>query len=191
MKKWKAILFGTMLTLSLCTFTACGTEVNNADETVDEKNKDEKDKKKDTNEKDSYYLDSFNGDAEKEHSRNRNTVNGKVDGYGFFPFNQYAGDHVIKYNYGYGAKLQFDFTLTEDGQIVVGHDDNGPSPSGSSSPAMMMCGCSLMTSWCWMSAVPMQKRKVCWSLARTRAATTPLHPTSATSKPATTIIIPS
>ena len=46
MKKWKAILFGTMLTLSLCTFTACGTEVNNADETVDEKNKDEKDKKK-------------------------------------------------------------------------------------------------------------------------------------------------
>ena len=81
--------------------------------------------KKDTNEKDSYYLDSFNGDAEKEHSRNRNTENGKVDGYGFFPFNQYAGDHVIKYNYGYGAKLQFDFTLTEDGQIVVGHDDNG------------------------------------------------------------------
>ena len=48
MKKWKAILFGTLLTLSLCTITACGTEVNNADETVDEKNKDEKDKKKDT-----------------------------------------------------------------------------------------------------------------------------------------------
>mgnify|MGYP000784183249 CR=1 FL=1 len=34
MKKWKAILFGTLLTLSLCTFTACGTEVNNADETA-------------------------------------------------------------------------------------------------------------------------------------------------------------
>lgn len=46
MKKWKAILFGTMLTLSLCTFTACGTEVNNADETVDEKNNDERNKKK-------------------------------------------------------------------------------------------------------------------------------------------------
>ena len=81
--------------------------------------------KKDTNEKDGYYLDSFNGDAEKEHSRNRNTVNGEGDGYGFFPFNQYAGNHFIKYNYGYGAKLQFDFTLTEDGRIVVGHDDNG------------------------------------------------------------------
>ena len=81
--------------------------------------------KKDTNEKDGYYLDSFNGDAEKEHSRNRNTVNGEGDGYGFFPFNQYAGNHFIKYNYGYGAKLQFDFTLTEDGRIVVGHDGNG------------------------------------------------------------------
>ena len=50
MKKWKAILFGTLLTLSLCTFTACGTEVNNADETVDEKDKNTKDKEKDTNE---------------------------------------------------------------------------------------------------------------------------------------------
>ena len=82
--------------------------------------------KKDTNEKDGYYLDSFNGDAEKGHSRNRNTVNGEGDGYGFFPFNQYAGNHFIKYNYGYGAKLQFDFTLTEDGKVVVGKDEKVP-----------------------------------------------------------------
>lgn len=46
MKKWKAILFGTLLTLSLCTFTACGTEVNNADETVDEKIKTRRIRKK-------------------------------------------------------------------------------------------------------------------------------------------------
>ena len=50
MKKWKAILFGTLLTLSLCTFTACGTEVNNADETVDEKDKNTQKKEKETNE---------------------------------------------------------------------------------------------------------------------------------------------
>ena len=31
---------------------------------------------------------------------------------GFFPFNQNEGNHVNQYNYGYGAKLQFDFTLT-------------------------------------------------------------------------------
>ena len=84
--------------------------------------------KKDTNEKDSYYLDSFNGDAEKEHSRNRNTVNGEEDGYGFFPFNQYAGNHVNQYNYGYGAKLQFDFTLTEDGKVVVGKNEDEKVP---------------------------------------------------------------
>ena len=81
--------------------------------------------KKDTNEKDGYYLDSTMEGTEKNRSQNLNTVNKPTGTYGFFPFNQYAGDHVIKYNYGYGAKLQFDFTLTEDGQIVVGHDDKG------------------------------------------------------------------
>lgn len=78
--------------------------------------------KKDTSKEGGYYLDSPINDEEKNHSRNRNTVNGEEDGYGFFPFNQYAGNHVNQYNYGYGAKLQFDFTLTEDGQVVVGKD---------------------------------------------------------------------
>ena len=81
--------------------------------------------KQDTSEGGGYYLDSPIDDAEKKHSQNRNTVNGEEDGYGFFPFNQYARNHVIKYNYGYGAKLQFDFTLTDNGRIVVGYDNNG------------------------------------------------------------------
>ena len=82
--------------------------------------------KKDTNEKDGYYLDSFKDDDEKEHSRNRNTINSQENSYGFFPFNQNEGNHVNKYNYGYGAKLQFDFTLTEDGRVVVGKDETVP-----------------------------------------------------------------
>ena len=84
--------------------------------------------KKDKSEGGGYYLDSFKGDAEKEHSRNRNTVNGEEKGYGFFPFNQYEGNHVNRYNYGYGAKLQFDFTLTEDGKVVVGKDESKKVP---------------------------------------------------------------
>ncbi|WP_302412085.1 SpaA isopeptide-forming pilin-related protein [uncultured Gemmiger sp.] len=80
--------------------------------------------KQDTSEGGGYYLDSPTNEDEKKHSQNRNTVNGEEAGYGFFPFNQYVGDHVNQYNYGYGAKLQFDFTLTEDGQVVVG-DENG------------------------------------------------------------------
>lgn len=82
--------------------------------------------KQDTSEGGGYYLDSPTNEDEKKHSQNRNTVNGEEAGYGFFPFNQYVGDHVNQYNYGYGAKLQFDFTLTEDGQVVVGKDEKVP-----------------------------------------------------------------
>ena len=46
--------------------------------------------------------------------------------HGFFPFNQTVSTVVAsRYNYGFGAKLQFDFTLTEDGQVVVGKDASG------------------------------------------------------------------
>ena len=84
--------------------------------------------KQDTSEGGGYYLDSPIDDAEKKHSQNRNTVNGEEKGYGFFPFNQYEGNHVNRYNYGYGAKLQFDFTLTEDGKVVVGKDESKKVP---------------------------------------------------------------
>ncbi|MCQ5080796.1 SpaA isopeptide-forming pilin-related protein [Gemmiger formicilis] len=78
--------------------------------------------KQDTNEKDGYYLDSSN---DKNRSSNLDTMSKPTGTYGFFPFNQNAGSHVNQYNYGYGAKLQFDFTLTEDGQVVVGKDEKG------------------------------------------------------------------
>ena len=80
--------------------------------------------KQDTSEGGGYYLDS-EMKGEENRSRNLDTMNKTTGGYGFFPFNQNEGDHVNQYNYGYGAKLQFDFTLTDSGQIVVGHDDNG------------------------------------------------------------------
>ena len=46
---------------------------------------------------------------------------------GFFPFNQTVstGGVASQYNYGFGAKLQFDFTLTQNGKVVVGKDDSG------------------------------------------------------------------
>ena len=81
--------------------------------------------KQDTSKGGGYYLDSVTGD-EKNRSRNLDTGNGHTGTYGFFPFNQYAGSHVNQYNYGYGAKLQFDFTLTEDGKVVVGKDEKVP-----------------------------------------------------------------
>ena len=78
--------------------------------------------KQDTSEGGGYYLDS-SGDQSR--SSNLNTGNGRTGTYGFFPFNQNEGNHVNQYNYGYGAKLQFDFTLTDNGRIVVGYDNNG------------------------------------------------------------------
>lgn len=43
--------------------------------------------------------------------------------YGFFPFNIGASENQAStYNYGFGAKLQFQFTLTSDGTVK---DDNG------------------------------------------------------------------
>ena len=81
--------------------------------------------KKDTSKGGGYYLDSTMEGEEKNRSRNLNTINEATGSNGFFPFNQYVGNHVNQYNYGYGAKLQFDFTLTEDGQVVVGKNEDG------------------------------------------------------------------
>ena len=44
---------------------------------------------------------------------------------GFFPFNETVPSNDAQYNYGFGAKLQFDFTLTENGNVVVGQDSSG------------------------------------------------------------------
>ena len=71
----------------------------------------------------SYYLA---GDGINEASHNRDAGN-KTDnmGYGFFPFNETVTGSASQYNYGFGAKLQFDFTLTKDGKVVVGKDTSG------------------------------------------------------------------
>lgn len=51
-------------------------------------------------------------------SKNINASSGAT--HGFFPFNQTVSTvGASQYNYGFGAKLQFDFTLTEDGNVVV------------------------------------------------------------------------
>ena len=54
-------------------------------------------------------------------SENR-VYDNKTNGtYGFFPFNKSVGSGgASQYNYGFGAKLQFDFTLTDDGMVQVG-----------------------------------------------------------------------
>ena len=71
-----------------------------------------------------YYLESpIDGEGKPTTHANSKNINAS---YGFFPFNQTVSTvGASQYNYGFGAKLQFDFTLTEDGKVVVGKDDSG------------------------------------------------------------------
>ena len=82
--------------------------------------------KQDT-EQDQYFLKSSTDEQEREKSRNLEsnstsktiTKNDKtVSSYGYFPFNETAtGGKASTYNYGFGTKLQMDFTLTDDGKV--------------------------------------------------------------------------
>ena len=67
-----------------------------------------------------YYL-AGTGTNEASHNR---SYDDKTDGkgFGFFPFNQTVTGSAPQYNYGFGAKLQFDFTLTKNGQVTVGQN---------------------------------------------------------------------
>ena len=86
-----------------------------------------------------YYLKSTKDSSDKDKSVNRDAGNAektttdakgnKIKTYGFFPFNESVGTGgASQYNYGFGAKLQFDFTLTNDGKVQVGNDANDKVP---------------------------------------------------------------
>lgn len=85
---------------------------------------------------DQYFLKSSTGEQEREKSRNlesdsaSKTItknNETVSSYGYFPFNETAtGGVASTYNYGFGTKLQMDFTLTDDGMVEtnkIGEDN--------------------------------------------------------------------
>ena len=62
-----------------------------------------------------YFLQSA---KDRESSRNVSASLNSKDLYGYFPFNETAKPGVFStYNYGFGTKLQMDFTLTDDGMV--------------------------------------------------------------------------
>ena len=64
-----------------------------------------------------YFLQSQSADN-RESSRNVSASSTPKDPYGYFPFNETATSGVFStYNYGFGTKLQMDFTLTDDGMV--------------------------------------------------------------------------
>lgn len=71
-----------------------------------------------------YFLQSTNNRGS---SENVNASSDKQGQYGYFPFNETAtGGMASTYNYGFGTKLQMDFTLTDDGMVEtnkIGEDN--------------------------------------------------------------------
>lgn len=59
-------------------------------------------------------------------SKNVSALSNPKDPYGYFPFNETAKPGVAStYNYGFGTKLQMDFTLTDDGKVETNEFVNG------------------------------------------------------------------
>lgn len=76
-----------------------------------------------------YYLGNGNGDGStvgtlSDNSKNKDSQSKDTpNGHGFFPFNETVSSvDVRRYNYGYGAKLEIPFTLTEDGTVLDNND---------------------------------------------------------------------
>lgn len=68
-----------------------------------------------------YFLQSAKNRAS---SMNVNASSGSQGHYGYFPFNETATSGVAStYNYGFGTKLQMDFTLTDDGKVETKNAD--------------------------------------------------------------------
>lgn len=68
-----------------------------------------------------YFLQSA---KDREPSRNVSASSNSKDPYGYFPFNETATPGVFStYNYGFGTKLQMDFTLTDDGKVETDKAD--------------------------------------------------------------------
>ena len=62
-------------------------------------------------------------------SENVNASSGPQGHYGYFPFNETAtGGKASTYNYGFGTKLQMDFTLTDNGMVKTDNTDNNGNP---------------------------------------------------------------
>ena len=73
---------------------------------------------------DSKYFLQKSTEDKKKNSVNVNASSGSQGQNGYFPFNETATSGVAStYNYGFGTKLQMDFTLTDDGMVKTEKTD--------------------------------------------------------------------
>ena len=78
---------------------------------------------------DSKYFLQKSTEDKKGNSVNVDASSTPQDHYGYFPFNETAKPGVAStYNYGFGTKLQMDFTLTDNGMVETEKNDNNGNP---------------------------------------------------------------
>ena len=78
---------------------------------------------------DSKYFLQKSTDDKKNNSVNVNASSSQQGQNGYFPFNETAKPGVAStYNYGFGTKLQMDFTLTDNGMVETKKTDNDGKP---------------------------------------------------------------
>lgn len=78
---------------------------------------------------DSKYFLQKSTEDKKGNSVNVDVSSTPQDHYGYFPFNETAKPGVAStYNYGFGTKLQMDFTLTDNGMVETEKNDNNGNP---------------------------------------------------------------
>lgn len=83
--------------------------------------------KQDTGNND-YFLQKSEDNRNRSRNLKSNSEYHENGTYGFFPFNERSTDHQAStYNYGFGAKLKFQFTMNEDGK-VYGTDEKTKVP---------------------------------------------------------------
>lgn len=82
-----------------------------------------------------YFLQSAKN---RDSSKNVSASSTPKDPYGYFPFNEKATSGAFStYNYGFGTKLQMDFTLTDDGKV---EKDNADGTKGKTSIKFFFSG---------------------------------------------------
>lgn len=73
--------------------------------------------KQDTGNND-YFLQKSEDNRNRSRNLKSNSEYHENGTFGFFPFNEHSTDHQAStYNYGFGAKLKFQFTMNEDGEV--------------------------------------------------------------------------
>lgn len=76
------------------------------------------------------YLEDVGTDAKSKNVNSSSATSGVSTTYGYFPFNEDSiSENAKTYDYGFGTKLEFQFTLNKNGDVNSAYGTNGKAPT--------------------------------------------------------------